>query len=157
MDTICGMPCLASRIGALGTTRKRDATLNGRSLRRLRMRSGSCFGSGLLLLSRFKSRQGLGIVQTRFRGSPWAFVCILGQCNSALALWEGKPPYPRCRFRADHGQPFRNPVRVPTIRSERRSEEGVAWGLASTNPFMSPPGLQSRCPSCRLAEAAGPP
>jgi hypothetical protein len=30
-------------------------------------------------------------------------------------------------------------------------------GLGSTNPFMSPPGLQSRCPSCRFAEAAGPP
>jgi len=27
-----------------------------------------------------------------------------------------------------------------------KAEEGVAWGLASTNPFMSPPGLQSRLP-----------
>jgi hypothetical protein len=57
------------------------------------------------------------------------------------------------------------PETVPTVPSGRRdaqkedpkAEEGVAWGLASTNPFMSPPGLQSRCPSCRFAEAAGPP
>ena len=48
LDTICGMPCLASCIGALGTTKKRDAILNGRSLRRLRMRSGSCFGVGMI-------------------------------------------------------------------------------------------------------------
>ena len=29
--------------------------------------------------------------------------------------------------------------------------------LASTNCFLSPPGLESHCPSCRLAEGAGPP
>jgi predicted acyl esterase len=46
-------------------------------------------------------------------------------------------------------------------------ESGTHHGLMSSGfitPFlfmiamtMSPPGRQSRCPSCRLAEAAGPP
>jgi hypothetical protein len=42
-------------------------------------------------------------------------------------------------------------------REDPQVEEGVAWGLGSTSPFMSAPGLRSRCPSCRFAEAAGPP
>ena len=51
-DTTCGMPCLASCIGALAKTMRLDAASSARLPRHPRMWSASSFGGALLLWSR---------------------------------------------------------------------------------------------------------